>query len=407
MLFRLSRMLFWMAAAAAAAALFGPPRLATALTAFAGLALLPAYGLWRLALSRDRQAHLVEAQAAAAGQLDEAALRDIARRVMESIAASPGVEPALHAAAATLRTELGAQEITVHRVLDIAPPIVTLVTLVAADAGAAGVEHRVRLDRSPLGESLRDGRVAGRGLGPYALPVRAGDAWVAVIELGEIVLQVPPGALEALFELTRAQLAQSAHAASAAQAASGAGARDFLTPPAGRAVPATGPEGLGCRRQYPGPGAVAATGPDADAHEHPHVHDMSTPQPRPGGTPDVPAAAVLDPLALERLRELDPRGESQLIERVLKAFETSAARLGPQLEASRRSGDRAGIRHVAHTLKSSSASIGALTLSRHCAAVEAMIREDSSDDLEPPLAALGAELEAVLQALRSLLDKPA
>ncbi len=168
---------------------------------------------------------------------------------MEAIAASPGFEPALHAAAATLRSELGARETTVHRVLEIAPPIATLVTLVAGDLGAAGVEHRVRLDRSPLGESLRDGRIVGRGLGPFALPVGQGGAWVAVIELGEVVLQAPPGALEALFELTLSQLTQSVHAAPAAQAASGVGACDFLTPTGDRAPPATRPEGVGCRRQ--------------------------------------------------------------------------------------------------------------------------------------------------------------
>ncbi|MBL0092287.1 MAG: Hpt domain-containing protein [Piscinibacter sp.] len=52
---------------------------------------------------------------------------------------------------------------------------------------------------------------------------------------------------------------------------------------------------------------------------------------------------------------------------MLKAFETSVARLAPQLDESRRSGDRAGIRHVAHTLKSSSASIGALKAVPSCA----------------------------------------
>lgn len=152
-----------------------------------------------------------------------------------------------------------------------------------------------------------------------------------------------------------------------------------------------------------------ATGPvtEADAFELSHAHDMSTPSPSHSGPQDGPSEAVLDLQALERLRELDPRGESHLIERVLKAFETSAARLGPQLEESRRRGDRAGIRHVVHTLKSSSASIGAMTLSRQCAAVEAMIREDSREDLDAPIVALGAELAAVLQALRSLLDKPA
>ena len=135
----------------------------------------------------------------------------------------------------------------------------------------------------------------------------------------------------------------------------------------------------------------------------------TTPSPsqpaRPAASAGAPVPAVLDAQALDRLRELDPKGENRLIERVLQAFETSVARLGPQLEASRRSGDRAGIRHVAHTLKSSSASIGALTLSQQCASIEAMIRQESTEDLDGPLAALSAELDAVLQALRSVLDK--
>ena len=123
--------------------------------------------------------------------------------------------------------------------------------------------------------------------------------------------------------------------------------------------------------------------------------------------PDLPtrptAPTVLDAQALGRLPELDPKGESQLIERVLRAFETSATRLLPQLEAARAGGDRNGVRHVAHTLKSSSASIGALALSQHCAAVEAIVREERADDLEAPLDALLAELAAVRQAIQTLL----
>jgi HPt (histidine-containing phosphotransfer) domain-containing protein len=120
-------------------------------------------------------------------------------------------------------------------------------------------------------------------------------------------------------------------------------------------------------------------------------------------SPNPPAPAQLDAQALARLRELDPKGENQLVDRVLRAFETSVARLLPQLEAARSSGDRAGIRHVAHTLKSSSASIGALALSQHCATVEALIRENSSDDLQAPLTALVAELDAVRQTIHTML----
>lgn len=112
----------------------------------------------------------------------------------------------------------------------------------------------------------------------------------------------------------------------------------------------------------------------------------------------------LDPEALARLTELDPKGENQLLQRVLRAFQTSAARLMPQLEAARLSGDRATVRLVAHTLKSSSASIGALELSQVCAQVEGRIRAESADDLDPLLHTMRVALDAALGAIQRLLD---
>lgn len=115
----------------------------------------------------------------------------------------------------------------------------------------------------------------------------------------------------------------------------------------------------------------------------------------------------LDAVALARLTELDPKGESRLIERVLQAFQASVARLRPQLDAGRASGDHAAIRLVAHTLKSSSASIGALRLSQLCAQVEAAIRLDAGADLAGQLDALDAALAGALQAIETLLkDRP-
>jgi CheY-like chemotaxis protein/HPt (histidine-containing phosphotransfer) domain-containing protein len=114
---------------------------------------------------------------------------------------------------------------------------------------------------------------------------------------------------------------------------------------------------------------------------------------------------VLDPAALARLRELDPKGENQLLERVLKAFQTSAARLLPQLLAARESNDRTTVRLVAHTLKSSSASIGANTLSQLCGELEATIRNDTGDDIEPGIAAMTAGLDVALQAIQRQLAR--
>ncbi|MEO7336976.1 MAG: Hpt domain-containing protein [Caldimonas sp.] len=116
-----------------------------------------------------------------------------------------------------------------------------------------------------------------------------------------------------------------------------------------------------------------------------------------GGAGAAPLA--LDADAMARLRELDPQGANRLIERVLTAFQTSAARLQPQLDAARASGDRATIRLVAHTLKSSSASIGALHLSQLCAHTETAIRLESADDLNPSLDALTIALAQALRAI--------
>lgn len=118
------------------------------------------------------------------------------------------------------------------------------------------------------------------------------------------------------------------------------------------------------------------------------------------------AVAVLDADALARLRDLDPTGKTHLVERVLKAFESSSMRLALQFKDARKRGDTQGIRHVVHTLKSSSASIGALALARICAEIETSIRTDGLADLSPHLDAMDRELAAVLQAVTSMLTSP-
>jgi len=114
--------------------------------------------------------------------------------------------------------------------------------------------------------------------------------------------------------------------------------------------------------------------------------------------------AVLDADALARLRELDPHGQSRLLERVLRAFESSASRLARQFADARAAGDMQGVRHVVHTLKSSSASIGAVALARLCAEIETAIRADAGGALPERLDAMDRELAAVLQAVTPMLS---
>jgi HPt (histidine-containing phosphotransfer) domain-containing protein len=114
--------------------------------------------------------------------------------------------------------------------------------------------------------------------------------------------------------------------------------------------------------------------------------------------------AVLDAAALGRLRDLDPTGENQLMARVVTAFEASLTRLIPQLVQAQAAQDCVVIRHVAHTLKSSSASVGALHLSKLCSELEAAARGVELDGMDARINAMRAETGTVLQALKQSLN---
>lgn len=139
------------------------------------------------------------------------------------------------------------------------------------------------------------------------------------------------------------------------------------------------------------------------SHAFPSV---ATPDPR-AVDPAEPWPAGFDAVALRRLRELDTSGEGRLVVRVLRAFEGSLLRLVPQLVAARAAGEAAGIRHVAHTLKSSSASVGALALASICSELEAVLRDGTGAPLAPLLDAFEAEAQAVLRGLRPWLEAAA
>ncbi len=116
-------------------------------------------------------------------------------------------------------------------------------------------------------------------------------------------------------------------------------------------------------------------------------------------------AALLDPEAIKRLRELDPSGNNKLLERVVTAFASSLERLMPELARAREGDtlDLTVIRHISHTLKSSSASLGAVALSARCADIETMAREGRDEGLSEQLDAMLADIQQVQTALAALL----
>ena len=112
----------------------------------------------------------------------------------------------------------------------------------------------------------------------------------------------------------------------------------------------------------------------------------------------------LDAAALANLSQLDPGGSSGLLHRILLTYASSLARLRQQMVQGLAHGDMASLRLATHTLKSSSASVGALALSECCAHTELAVREGRLEALPLLIHRLLAEADRVDIAVRQLLS---
>ena len=126
-------------------------------------------------------------------------------------------------------------------------------------------------------------------------------------------------------------------------------------------------------------------------------------------SPEIPSPhptshpVELDAQALARLRELDPEGKNGVVTKVLGAFETSLARMLGQLQAQLPQPQATLVSAVAHTLKSSAASVGALRLSRTCAEVESLIRAGQLATLDRDIGRLISDGQAAMVAVGAIL----
>ncbi len=138
---------------------------------------------------------------------------------------------------------------------------------------------------------------------------------------------------------------------------------------------------------------------------------MAAPVIHPIDIPNPPASG-LDPGALGRLEDLDPSGERGVVLLILRTFETSLTKMMGELAAQTGAADPKIVFGLAHTLKSSAASVGAQALSAACADVEAALRPpqggapDSSavgSTLDPQIARLQAEAGIAMRLLQATL----
>jgi CheY-like chemotaxis protein len=115
----------------------------------------------------------------------------------------------------------------------------------------------------------------------------------------------------------------------------------------------------------------------------------------------VPDAAVLDPTALENLLSM-LGGEFVYLEELIDSFLEDAPLLLAELNQSIKGGDSAGVRRVAHSLKSNSADFGATALSSLCKELEMMGKSGAIDGAADLAARIVAEYRKAAVALEAV-----
>jgi HPt (histidine-containing phosphotransfer) domain-containing protein len=109
----------------------------------------------------------------------------------------------------------------------------------------------------------------------------------------------------------------------------------------------------------------------------------------------------LDPAALAELLEAVGGDRAFLVE-LIETYLGDSPTLIAELRAGLASGDAAVVRRAAHTLKSTSASVGATRLATICREIEAAAAADDLGELGPRADRAATEYEAVAAALRAV-----
>ncbi|MGI9507127.1 MAG: response regulator [Geminicoccaceae bacterium] len=117
----------------------------------------------------------------------------------------------------------------------------------------------------------------------------------------------------------------------------------------------------------------------------------------------MPETASLDLTPIEALRSLDPSGERNIVQRAITKFISYSDELLARLTSAVGESDGEEISRIAHSLKSSSANLGATDLARQCSELEKLFCDNRlPDDIHVRLKNLQAAQQAAKNALLQL-----
>jgi HPt (histidine-containing phosphotransfer) domain-containing protein len=110
------------------------------------------------------------------------------------------------------------------------------------------------------------------------------------------------------------------------------------------------------------------------------------------------SSSPIDPQALSAIRALQTEEQPDLLKNVIAIYLEETPLLLHELEQAVKAGNRTKIRRLAHTLKSSSANLGAAGLAELCRKLESG-RDEHPADWKKRLAVIQNEFNRVLFAL--------
>jgi CheY-like chemotaxis protein len=108
---------------------------------------------------------------------------------------------------------------------------------------------------------------------------------------------------------------------------------------------------------------------------------------------------ILNQATLNNIRSLQRQGAPDILEKIIHLYLSNSNNLLEELEKSVRMKDSVRIRSAAHSLKSSSANLGADTLAGLCQKMENMGKEENLQDSDQIFETLKMEYEAACNAM--------
>ncbi|THB69967.1 MAG: hypothetical protein D6B28_10480 [Gammaproteobacteria bacterium] len=113
-----------------------------------------------------------------------------------------------------------------------------------------------------------------------------------------------------------------------------------------------------------------------------------------------PLDSVLDSEALDTIKSLEQPGTPSLLKRVIDTYLETSAPLVETISRSTQEKNAEDLLQSSHSLKSSSANVGAKRLAGLCAELESFARDEQLDDLVGRAEVVSKEYGLVVEALQ-------